>query len=388
MSTIQLLVLSLFFMDYSDEFWLPDIRVVLKNHETFEVAPDGESYDEEKENEMIKPEDLKQIESLSEDAHKFGALHAHVERFNRRAVGARRDARDVDFIDPTLLERIKEINILDDPVPYTAGYRHEFIKLAKRRKRGNEDDFSATVKQEDLLETMRPRDHSIVDKRPVSSSTPNTQDYLDLESTSIGFEAPTQSTNQSNIDFELTTVPSEETADEEEYDYEKFKAEYYQQLEDMNVQNLTHNFTNTEEAEETPGDALKKIVEFKIPRNCTREELTQIGAKAFECLMFDYQHAKNESDVKRVLARGWMVIRVWCFIYICIAIPAWCQKGWCCCCFRCEFCFPLEKIEYSKTYFAKNPPGVFRGAQGDESYVPSAFELEAYEELESAIRNL
>lgn len=119
----------------------------------------------------------------------------------------------------------------------------------------------------------------------------------------------------------------EEKSDEEDYDYDLFKAEYYQQIEYSKKDNKTFNYTENGEPEETAEDAVRKIVDFKMPRNCTREELTEFGAKALECLAYDYKHAKNKKSVSKILLRTWIVIRVWICVYLCIALPCWCQKG-------------------------------------------------------------
>ncbi|XP_012286923.1 uncharacterized protein LOC105703250 [Orussus abietinus] len=201
-------------------------------------------------------------------------------------------------------------------------------------------------------------------------------------------------------DFVMFTQPSMTTSEsrdfeEEVYDYEKFKAEYYQQIEENIRNNKTFNYTNDGRSEETVKDTFVELVNFKKPKNCTKEELNQFGITALKCLTIQYQHAKNSTDVKNILSRIWIIVRVWICIYACIAIPCWCQKGWCCWCFRCEFCFPKERISKAKEYFANNLPGTWIQETTGKNrkletvkYKPTLFELEAYEKFESAIRNL
>ncbi|XP_033216042.1 uncharacterized protein LOC117172342 isoform X1 [Belonocnema kinseyi] len=206
----------------------------------------------------------------------------------------------------------------------------------------------------------------------------------------------TGSTDEIDLDRSLEKTTTSNFQITEDYDYDKLKAEYYYQIQEFQRRNETFNYTDQGESEETAKAALKKIVDFKMPRNCTKEELSQIGVKAFECLIFDYQHAKNKTDVKKVLDRTWMVIKIWVLIYFCIAIPCWCQKGWCCCCFCCETCFPMEIIVAEKKYFSENPPGTLVKGIKDSTivkkervnYKPTLSEYDAYEKFESAIRNI
>ncbi|XP_024936046.1 uncharacterized protein LOC112493693 isoform X2 [Cephus cinctus] len=217
-----------------------------------------------------------------------------------------------------------------------------------------------------------------------------------ITSTNYNFLETTKESSRVDENIDNSWISQKETTphDEESYKDEELELEYSQQIKDDMNSSKTYNYTDTGEPEETAGDALKKLVELKKPKNCTKEELTQFGIKALECLAFDYQHAKNKTDVKKVLTRTWIVIRIWMFIYICIAIPCWCQKGWCCCCFRCKFCFPRERIESAKEYYAKYPPGILQEVPvkgtADETikYTPTLFEVEAYERFEAGIRNL
>lgn len=133
--------------------------------------------------------------------------------------------------------------------------------------------------------------------------------------------------DRSFISSERSTLADTENPDEEPYDYEQFKMEYEQQLEYDIKYGKALNYTEKEGSEDTPKEALKRIMDMRRPKNCTKEEISQIGIKAIECLAHDYQRARDTATVGKVLSRTWLVLRVWLLIYICLAIPCWCQRG-------------------------------------------------------------
>lgn len=124
----------------------------------------------------------------------------------------------------------------------------------------------------------------------------------------------------------IAKSPDTESPDEEPYDYEKFKLEYEQQLEYGMKHGKTLNYTEKKESEDTLRGALKRVMDVE-PKNCSKEEISQIGIKAIECLTYDYQRARDIATVEKLLTRTWLVLRVWLLIYICLAIPCWCQRG-------------------------------------------------------------
>ncbi|KMQ83665.1 hypothetical protein RF55_19410 [Lasius niger] len=123
-----------------------------------------------------------------------------------------------------------------------------------------------------------------------------------------------------------STLADTESTDEELYDYEKFKMEYEQQLEYNIKHGKALNYTEKEE-QVIPQETLKKIMNLKIFKNCTKEKPSQIGIKALECLLYDYQLTKDITHANKILSRTWLVLKVWLLIYICLAIPCWCQRG-------------------------------------------------------------
>jgi len=108
---------------------------------------------------------------------------------------------------------------------------------------------------------------------------------------------------------------------EEPYDYEKLKMEYEQQL----AYNIKHHkvFNYTEKEEDTPKKALNEII--KQAKNCTKKELKKI--KIIKCLIRDYRRTKDIVAIKKILYKAWLIIKIWFLIYVCVAIPCWCQRG-------------------------------------------------------------
>ncbi|XP_053613998.1 uncharacterized protein LOC128677289 isoform X2 [Plodia interpunctella] len=120
-------------------------------------------------------------------------------------------------------------------------------------------------------------------------------------------------------------------------------------------------------------------------KNCTAEELTNIGLKSICCIALDYQRG----EAPRVLAaRLWRVVKIWTLVYLFIALPLWCMKGWCCCCLCCKFFRPRETIEEAKSYLLKNPPGVLAVNNKEIRYHPSESERDACEEFEHLLRTI
>ncbi|XP_029052548.1 uncharacterized protein LOC114880574 isoform X1 [Osmia bicornis bicornis] len=174
--------------------------------------------------------------------------------------------------------------------------------------------------------------------------------------------------------------------DEEIYDYEKFKKEYEEQIvEDINNKNNTFNDTK-EKIDELAEETLKNLFNFT---NCT-ETSKKLGIKAIDCFIHNYELEKDKPIVKKTVSKIWLIIKVWLLIYICLAIPCWCHKGWCCCCFRCGVCFPRKRIHFAKEYYALNSPGTLNKEEEKQfiTYEPTEFEEDAYNTFEAAIRNI
>lgn len=131
---------------------------------------------------------------------------------------------------------------------------------------------------------------------------------------------------QSSIS-ERSMLTDNENSYEESYDYERFKIEYEHQLESDIKEGKVLNYTEKEKPKKMLKETLKRIMDLKRPKNCTKEELSQIGIKAIECLLYEFQRTKDITTAKIALSKTWLVFRVWLLIYICLAIPCWCQRG-------------------------------------------------------------
>ncbi|KAK9293969.1 hypothetical protein QLX08_011262 [Tetragonisca angustula] len=191
--------------------------------------------------------------------------------------------------------------------------------------------------------------------------------------------------------FEEDTKYIDTEPGEEAYDYNQFKKEYEEQIEKYIYSNKTINFTDEEKLKEQPKEVLQKLIDFK---NCTN--ITGVfNIKPLNCLIHNYEQQKDKPVVKRLLQKIYLTIKVWFLIYVCVAIPCWCHKGWCCWCFRFKFCFPKKRILFAKQYYANNPPGVFRQIQIKKekerepiTYEPTIFEEDRYEKLKAEIKNI
>jgi len=112
----------------------------------------------------------------------------------------------------------------------------------------------------------------------------------------------------------------------DDYNSNNLKIEYEQQLEFDIKEGKVLNYSQKESKDISKG-ALKTLIDLKRSKNCTKEELSQIGIKAIECLLDDYQRTKDTMAAKMILSRTWLVLRIWLLIYIFLAIPCWCQRG-------------------------------------------------------------
>ncbi|XP_072390544.1 uncharacterized protein [Diabrotica undecimpunctata] len=169
------------------------------------------------------------------------------------------------------------------------------------------------------------------------------------------------------------------------YDYESLKAEFKNEVKDAIRSNETLNYTTVRE-DEGIKDSIKSLMGQKVTRNCTEEERKGIGVVALKCIWDDINKPKLGT---RWLDRILRIILIWICVYIIIAVPCWCQYGWCCCCCRCKFCKPLEQIEDAKQFFAQNPPGTFHDKDGNVIYyTPTLYEKYAQRKLEDQLQNM
>ncbi|XP_050508624.1 uncharacterized protein LOC126885875 isoform X1 [Diabrotica virgifera virgifera] len=169
------------------------------------------------------------------------------------------------------------------------------------------------------------------------------------------------------------------------YDYESLKAEFKNEVQDAIRSNETLNYTTVRE-DEGIKDSFKSLIGQKMTRNCTEEERKGIGLIAVKCIWDDINKPKLGTPWLDLILR---IILIWIGVYIIIAVPCWCQYGWCCCCCRCKFCKPQEQIEDAKQFFAQNPPGTFHDKDGNVVYyTPTLYEKYAQKELEDQLKNM
>lgn len=178
----------------------------------------------------------------------------------------------------------------------------------------------------------------------------------------------------------------QEAPKEEQYDYAKLHSEYRKNIETVKASNITLNYTDTKE-DDSLKDTLKTLADVKDePKNCTKEETSGIGISAVRCLLRDMKNPKLKS---KVLDRMLKIVIIWFGVYVIIAIPCWCQYGWCCCCCRCKFCRPREEIDDVKRFFINNPVGVYTDEHENViNYQPTYYEKYTQRKLEKALQKL
>jgi hypothetical protein len=113
----------------------------------------------------------------------------------------------------------------------------------------------------------------------------------------------------------------------EEYDYDKFRNDYYDEVQAAQHSNTSFNYTEKGKSEETIGDAINEIVDFKKPKNCSKEEDRNFGIKSMECLWDDFRKAHTKKEKTQLSHRLVKVLIIWLLIYTAIAVPCWCKFG-------------------------------------------------------------
>lgn len=201
-------------------------------------------------------------------------------------------------------------------------------RVIRAKRDQTEDHYATTLGEEmDFFQVIRDRNVTTAEVEATKHLGKTQATYMQYDTYEYGQETTSEETRYiSNVLFtKKSTLADTASPDEEPYDYEKFKMEYEQQLDYDIKRGKVLNYT--EKKEDTPKKALERILDLKRPKNCTKEELSQIGIKAIECLVYDYRRAKDVATMQKVLSRTWLVLRVWLLIYVCLAIPCWCQRG-------------------------------------------------------------
>ncbi|KYN32636.1 hypothetical protein ALC56_13118, partial [Trachymyrmex septentrionalis] len=449
----------------------------VRDTKVFEIALDDVNYDEENENEMIQPVDLADLKSFVKDESKYEPLHSHVKYYNE--LNARNKNRYSDIL--LLQPRMKEIfNLEQENKPFIAGFKHNLDKvnifinksIYKKKTVENRKKFlisnackARNVRNFERLQNYRKDTNVAIDKsvksirikreeitnhygiinkemdffqvirdRNITTSKTETTEYFVItQEAQYNLYEYDQKTASKEIKITLDQfliskrrprVADKKNSHKDSYDeYNRLKMEYEQQLEYDIKEGKVLNYSQ-KESKDMPKEALKRLIDLKRSKNCTKKELSQIGIKAIECLLYDFQRTKDIMTAKMILSRTWLVLRIWLLIYISFAIPCWCQRGnfinlvsflgkifiwkyynivicehffyyilgWCCCCFRCKFCFPRKRIMLIKQYYAMNPPGIFvkdlKKVKEPVKYEPTEYEYNTYKTFETAIRNI
>lgn len=169
---------------------------------------------------------------------------------------------------------------------------------------------------------------------------------------------------QRNHQFTKRTMTMSSEEFPNDYDYEKLKNEYLQQIDEMKRKNEIFIYTESENFEETTttttiivvnnkslainknlnvtmknnqifkeannkslNENNGKNIKIKKLLNCTKIESFFIGPKTIECLSNAYKNIKSLLDLLKALQRTWNVTKFWILLYISISIACWCQRG-------------------------------------------------------------
>ncbi|KYN16588.1 hypothetical protein ALC57_11097 [Trachymyrmex cornetzi] len=327
---------------------------------------------------MIQPVDLADLKSLVKDESRYEPLHSHVKYYNERNAESKNRYSDIFLLQP----RIKEIfNLEQENKPFIAGFKHNldkvniFIEKSKKynvhtliifinflKNKRNVRNFerlqnyrkdttnvaadksikSVRIKREEITNYYgiinKDMDFfQVIRNRNITTSKMETTEYFVItQETQYNLYEYDQKTASEEIKITLDqfliserrpTVANKKNSYKDSYDeYNRFKMEYEQQLEYDIKQGKVLNYSQ-KESKDMPKGALKRLIDLKRSKNCTKEELSKIGIKAIECLSYDYQRTKDIMTAKMILSRTWLVLRVWLLIYISLAIPCWCQRG-------------------------------------------------------------
>ncbi|KAI4495624.1 hypothetical protein M0802_008459 [Mischocyttarus mexicanus] len=362
--------------------------VNLKDEEILEISPYDNYYDDTNENEMIKVTDILNPEILRKDEDKYKSLHSYVKQYNQRV--AKSKIQIPDTFPYSKSNKAEILNLLQEEEPHIAGFKNQLHKISTKK---NVKLPSIRRKHNELNYDNIPKDYRKLDLRQNSKKN-------DQEEKSPLLIINAEEINK-YIDLSTTMEDTMESTDENDYDYDALKMDYEQQL--RKYENISDKLGYTYEEDKITKKPFEGVISNET-KYCTNKDMKFFGIKAIKCLIYNYQHVKDTTEAKETLSKIWLIVKVWLCIYVCIAIPCWCQRGndlfyiyqiickrWCCCWFRCKICFPRERIIFVKQYYAQNPPGILIPKLNKKKpikYEPSEFEQDMHEKLETAIKNI
>ncbi|XP_048517935.1 uncharacterized protein LOC125502748 isoform X2 [Dendroctonus ponderosae] len=196
---------------------------------------------------------------------------------------------------------------------------------------------------------------------------------------------PNEDTVYFDEDAKSNSVEKREASNASDYNYAELRAQYE---EAEKKANNSLKYSEVKE-EESAAEAVKSLVDL-TPRNCTSEDTSGLAIEDVRCFWIEARskHLNNQTKFS-LLKKVALIATVWLCAYCLIAVPLWCQYGWCCCCCTCKFCHPRQEIDLVKEFCAKNPPGVLYDKEGNlKHYKPTTYEKYAQKNLEKAIAQL
>ncbi|XP_066157896.1 uncharacterized protein [Euwallacea fornicatus] len=201
----------------------------------------------------------------------------------------------------------------------------------------------------------------------------------------IYFADESQSAN--STDVELVKREIENEKNDSDYNYESLKSQYDESMKIEETREDTAKYKEVKE-KESPNEAVKNL--FKVAaQNCTDKESTSLGIGDVKCVLLTSGQIYLKKDAKYYfIKKVLLIVTIWALVYVVIAVPLWCQYGWCCCCCRFKFCNPRSEIDEIKTFCANNPPGVYYDEGTLRRYQPTTYEIHAHRELEKMIEQL
>ncbi|XP_044744680.1 uncharacterized protein LOC123306647 [Coccinella septempunctata] len=315
-------------------FWPPPYTIDLHDEGTFEISEDLDTKMDkivEDEDEMIADKELSRLQ-FNKNPHKFVRLHQAVDGIEKNA------EREDDLLNNSF--NISEENFYKE-------YTDERIttNLSYSLKANPNVDYHNNMTKNFAIS-------NIEEKRQVNES------------------------------YTKYRRSEENTSDNADYNYEDMKRKFEEKIEEERRTEV--KYTELKEYEDME-DSLKTIWRKKEEINCTIAEMKNINGKALLCLL--KEPSKNKAS--KFFTRLGKILVIWFIVYVIIAVPMWCTRGWCCCCCRCKFCRPRNRIEWIKEYFMQNPVGVVHDDYGNRiEYHPTKYEKYYYSNLEKELKKL
>ncbi|XP_024225066.1 uncharacterized protein LOC117231101 [Bombus vosnesenskii] len=107
------------------------MQINLRDKKVFEIASDNKDYDEQSENEMIQPKELRNLNFYIEDENRYRPLHSYVDSYNKHETINKIQHTNMYF---HLKSKIWEnSNIGEDDAPFIAGFKENLDKIIKDR---------------------------------------------------------------------------------------------------------------------------------------------------------------------------------------------------------------------------------------------------------------